>query len=184
VGYRGPKFSYAPMPDQYVLSAFRRLELAKAGRSPVMAEIDLVSSHHPWTPLPHLVDWNDVGDGSIFTGMPDKGLSPEQVFQDPEKVRSLYGQSIQYTLNTLFSFMTTYPDPNLVVIMVGDHQAHSYVSGQHPGHDVPVSIIAHDPSVLNQISAWHWEDGVLPSPSAPVWPMSQFRDRFLTAYSG
>ncbi len=51
VGYGGPKFSYAAMPDQYVLSAFQRLELAPAGRGPVMAEIDLVSSHTPWTPL-------------------------------------------------------------------------------------------------------------------------------------
>ncbi|MCW2750993.1 MAG: CDP-alcohol phosphatidyltransferase, partial [Aeromicrobium sp.] len=42
VGYRGPKFSYAPMPDQYVLSAFQRQELAKTARTPVMAEIDLV----------------------------------------------------------------------------------------------------------------------------------------------
>ena len=36
---------------------------------PVMAEIDLVSSHTPWTPLPHLVAWGDVGDGSVFGGM-------------------------------------------------------------------------------------------------------------------
>jgi hypothetical protein len=184
VGYRGPKFGYAPMPDQYVLSAFHRLELAPTNRSPVMAEIDLVSSHHPWTPLPHPVDWNKVGDGTVFNGMPAQGESSEEVFRDPEKVRALYGQSIQYTLNTLFSFLTTYPNPNLVVIMVGDHQAHSYVSGDRPGHDVPISIIAHDPSVLQQASAWQWQDGLLPSPAAPVWPMSAFRDRFLAAFSG
>ena len=51
VGYRGPTFSYAPMPDQYTLAAFQRLELGP-GHKPVMAEIDLVSSHMPWTPLP------------------------------------------------------------------------------------------------------------------------------------
>ncbi|MEO7372370.1 MAG: CDP-alcohol phosphatidyltransferase family protein [Terrimesophilobacter sp.] len=184
VGYRGPKFGYAPMPDQYVLSAFHRLELAPTNRSPVMAEVDLVSSHHPWTPLPHLVDWDQVGDGTIFNGMPEQGASSEEAFQDPEAVRALYGQSIQYTLNTLFSFLTTYPDPNLVVIMVGDHQPHSYVSGNRPGHDVPISIIAHDPSVLQQISGWNWQYGLLPSPAAPVWPMSAFRNRFLAAFSG
>ena len=54
------------MPDQYILSAFQRLELAQPNRGPVMAEIDLVSSHWPWAPLPQMVDWNDVGDGSIF----------------------------------------------------------------------------------------------------------------------
>jgi phosphatidylglycerophosphate synthase len=184
VGYRGPKFGYAPMPDQYVLSAFQRLELDPVNRPPVMAEIDLVSSHHPWTPLPHLVGWDQVGDGSIFNGMPAQGESAQEVFQDPDKVRALYGQSIQYTLNTLVSFLEAHPNPNLVVIMVGDHQAHSYVSGDRPGHDVPISIITHDPSVLQQISGWNWHDGLLPSPAAPVVPMSAFRDRFLAAFSG
>ncbi|MEO7006009.1 MAG: CDP-alcohol phosphatidyltransferase family protein, partial [Terrimesophilobacter sp.] len=184
VGYHGPKFGYAPMPDQYVLAALHRLELAPANRLPVMAEVDLVSSHHPWTPLPHLVDWNQIGDGAIFNGMPEQGESSQEAFHDPAAVRALYGQSIQYTLDTLFSFLTTYPNPNLVVIMVGDHQPHSYVSGQKPGHDVPISIIAHDASVLQQISGWNWQDGLLPSPAAPVWPMSAFRNRFLGAFSG
>ena len=66
VGYRGPKFSYASMPDQYVLLALQRLELAKRDRPSVFAEVDLVSSHTPWTRIPRLIDWNDVGDGSIF----------------------------------------------------------------------------------------------------------------------
>src|SRR5262249_55421910 len=61
VGYHGPRFSYATMPDQYTLAAFQRLELAP-GHKPVMAEIDLVSSHTPWTPLPTMVPWNKVGD--------------------------------------------------------------------------------------------------------------------------
>jgi phosphatidylglycerophosphate synthase len=182
VGYHGPKFSYAPMPDQYVLSAFERQELAKTHRAPVMAEIDLVSSHHPWTPLPHLVAWNKVGDGSIFDDMPAEGESPDAAFRDPDKVRALYGQSIEYTLSSLFSFVQTNPDPNLVLIVVGDHQPHTYVSGENPGHDVPISIIAHDPAVMSRISGWGWQAGMLPSPAAPVWRMDTFRDRFLTAY--
>ncbi|MEP6667386.1 MAG: CDP-alcohol phosphatidyltransferase family protein, partial [Nocardioidaceae bacterium] len=116
VGYHGPKFSYATMPDQYTLAAFRRLELTKTDRAPVMAEIDLVSSHHPWTPLPHLVDWSQVGDGSVFDGMPEQGESPDVAFRDPDKVRALYGQSIEYSMRSLISFVQTYNDPNLVVV--------------------------------------------------------------------
>src|SRR4029077_10842564 len=37
VGYRGPPFGYASMPDQYVMEALHRLELAKAHRRPVFA---------------------------------------------------------------------------------------------------------------------------------------------------
>jgi len=47
LGYRGPNFSWAPMPDQYALSAFQRAELARLDHAPVMTEMVLVSSHAP-----------------------------------------------------------------------------------------------------------------------------------------
>jgi hypothetical protein len=36
--------------------------------------------------------------------------------------------------------------------------------------------------VLKQITGWGWQDGLKPGAQAPVWPMSAFRDRFLTAF--
>jgi hypothetical protein len=182
VGYLGPTFSYANMPDQYILSAFQRLELAKAGHAPVMAEIDLVSSHTPWAPLPHLIDWSQVGDGSVFDSMPAQGASPDVVWRDPDQVRAAYGQSIEYSLNTLVSFVQTYADDNLVLVVLGDHQPATIVTGPDASHDVPITIIAHDPAVMARISGWGWQDGMRPGPQAPVWPMDAFRDRFLTAY--
>jgi hypothetical protein len=182
VGYVGPKFSYAPVPDQYTLSTLQRLELAKPDRTPVMAEIDLVSSHTPWAPLPHMVDWNQLGDGSVFDGMPEQGQSPGAVWRHPNQVRAAYGQSIEYSLNTLISFVETYHDDNLVLVLLGDHQPATIVSGQHASHDVPITIISHDPAVMDRISPWGWQDGMRPDPNAPVWPMDAFRDRFLTAY--
>jgi hypothetical protein len=182
VGYYGPRFSYASMPDQYTLSAFQRMELARPDRPPVMAEIDLVSSHTPWAPLPRLVDWDQVGIGSVFDGMPAQGLSPDFVWRDPDRVRAAYGHSIEYTLNTLVSFVATYPDKDLVLIVVGDHQPATIVSGEGASHDVPISIIAHDKAVMDKISGWGWQDGMRPGRLAPVWPMDAFRDRFLSAY--
>jgi hypothetical protein len=182
VGYAGPNFSYASMPDQYTLSALHRMELAKPTRAPVMAEIDLVSSHTPWAPLPHLVDWNKVGDGSVFDGMPAQGQSPDVVWRNSNRVRAAYGQSIQYSLSALISFVQTSGNKNLVLVLLGDHQPATIVSGARPDHDVPITIIAHDSKVMDRISSWGWQDGMLPSPHAPVWPMDAFRDRFLTAY--
>ena len=72
VGYEGPRFGYPTMPDQYTLDAFQRLELSKPRRQPVMAEIDLITSHAPWSRTPTLIDQADVGDGSVFEGMPEK----------------------------------------------------------------------------------------------------------------
>jgi hypothetical protein len=147
-----------------------------------MAEIDLVSSHTPWAPLPHVIDWNKVGDGSVFDSMPAQGPSPTTVWRDPSLVRAAYARSIEYSLNTLISFVQTYRDNNLVLILVGDHQPATIVSCHSTSHEVPITIIAHDPAVMDRISGWGWQDGMRPGPAAPVWPMSAFRDRFLTAY--
>ncbi|MDM7856263.1 alkaline phosphatase family protein [Cellulomonas alba] len=180
VGYQGPRFSYATMPDQYVLDAFRRLELARTDRTPVMAEIDLVSSHTPWTPLPRMVPWDQLGDGSVFDAMPAAGVSPSLVTSDDER-RDLYGRSIEYSLTALTSFVETYPDPDLVLVVLGDHQPHHPVS-VGPNHDVPISVIAHDPAVMDRIAGWGWVPGLRPTAAAPVWRMDAFRDRFLTAF--
>ena len=90
VGYHGPTFSYASMPDQYTLAAFQRLELTP-GHKPVMAEIDLVSSHTPWAPLPTMVPWNKVGNGSIFDPMPARGETPLSVSGSASKERQAFG---------------------------------------------------------------------------------------------
>jgi hypothetical protein len=183
VGYEGPKFSFAAVPDQYTLAAFERLELAP-GHVPVMAEIDLVSSHEPWTPLPRLLDWNELGDGSVYDGMPAAGAAPADVFGDADRVKELFGTSIEYALTSLISFVTTFheQDDDLVLVMLGDHQPASIVTGPDASHDVPITIIARDPDVSERIRAWGWDDGMLPGPGAPVWRMDAFRDRFLTAF--
>jgi hypothetical protein len=144
VGYVGPSFSYASMPDQYTLAAFQRNELARRHRSPVMAEIDLVSSHGPWAPLPRMVDWDVVGDGSIFADMPAQGQSPEELVGDPDKTKAAYAQSIQYSMSTLISFVETFGNDDLVVIAVGDHQPAAVVSGRDASRDVLISIITRD----------------------------------------
>ncbi len=174
VGYQGPQFGYAAMPDQYTLDAFRRHELADTA-GPVMGEIDLVSSHHPWAPSPLLVPWAEVGDGSVFDDAPTQPASSD--------VQTRYGQSIEYTMETLVSWLEQHPDPNLVLLVLGDHQPHSYVTGPDPGHDVPISLIARDPRVLGRIAGWDWQRGIHPAPDAPVWRMDTVRDRFLDAFS-
>jgi phosphatidylglycerophosphate synthase len=192
VGYHGPTFAYASMPDQYVFAALQRLELAKSHRRPLFAEVDLVSSHTPWTRIPRLIPWRRVGNGSVFNRIPVDRTSIDSLYSNAAwgwlrrsgsaRVRAAYGQSIEYSLNTLVSFVQHYRDPNLVLVVLGDHQPWTIVSGQQPSHEVPISVIAHDPAVLKRISGWGWNAGLRPSPRAPVWPMSDFRDRFLSAF--
>jgi hypothetical protein len=181
VGYHGPTFTYASMPDQYIFSALQRLELAKRHRKPLFAEVDTVSSHMPWNRIPHPIGWKQVGNGSIYNQTPM--LHETGAFwSNPTRVKAAYGTSIVYAMNTLTSFVQHYGDKNLVLIVLGDHQPLPIVSGQNSNHVVPISIIAHDPKVLKQIGSWGWGPGLQPKSTAPVWPMSAFRNRFLTAF--
>jgi phosphatidylglycerophosphate synthase len=181
-GYRGPDFGLPPMPDQYALRALQRRELAKRHRPPLFAEVDLISSHAPWTRIPRLIPWDDVGDGSVFGRIPPAESTHAALFGDAKRARAAYGHSIEYSLRTLFSFVQRYGDDDLVLVVLGDHQPATVVTGQGASHDVPISVIAHDPRVIERIAGWRWQDGMRPSPRAPVWPMAAFRDRFLTAF--
>ena len=64
-------------------------------------------------------------------------------------MQALYGQSVEYSLDTMFSFLDTYDQPNLVLIVLGDHQPARIVSGPDADHDVPITIIAKDPAVFD-----------------------------------
>jgi hypothetical protein len=183
VGYRGPGFGWATMPDQYTLASFERSEHGKPGRPPLMAEIPLISSHWPWAPIPKLIGWNEVGDGSVFTAIANEGESREAVWKNSARVRTEYRRSIEYSLNTLISYVETYGDDNLVLVFLGDHQPMRIVTGPGASYDVPITIVAHDRAVMDRTAAWGWQDGLKPGPQAPVWRMDSFRDRFLTAFS-
>jgi Sulfatase len=183
MGYRGPRFSWASMPDQYTLSRFETTEHATRTRQPVMAEITLISSHAPWEPIPRLVSWKDVGDGSVFDGMATTG-DPRQAIltRRPGRVQADYRAAIDYSLSALISYVETYGDDKLVLIFLGDHQPSPIVTGYGVSRDVPITIVTRDRAVLNRISTWGWQDGLKPGPQAPVWRMDAFRDRFLTAF--
>jgi phosphatidylglycerophosphate synthase len=181
VGYRGPNYTYAPMPDQYMYASLQRLELAQTHRRPLFAEVDTVSSHMPWNRIPTQIPWRDVGDGSIFRRTP-MDHETGAFWSNPTRVRAAYARSIEYSLGTLVSFVQHYGKRNLVLLVVGDEQPLPIVSGQNASHDVPISIVAHDPSVLARVHSWGWQNGLLPSSHAAVWPMSTLRDRFLTAF--
>ncbi|GAA4149779.1 sulfatase [Actinomadura keratinilytica] len=179
LGYRGPRWAYATMPDQYVLSFFQRKEREARG-TPVMAETALVSSHAPWAAVPRLVDWRQVGDGSVFNAQGGAGLDAD--WPPSDRIRAEYRKSIEYSLNTMVSYAETYGDDDLVLVFLGDHQPAPLITGEGASRDVPITIVARDPKVLDQISAWGWQDGLKPAPQSPVWRMSDFRDRFLTAF--
>ncbi|MFV0136111.1 CDP-alcohol phosphatidyltransferase [Streptomyces sp. HMX87] len=182
LGYRGPKFSWSTMPDQYALEAFQRLEHGRERDKDLMAAVILTSSHQPWAPIPRMVGWEELGDGRIFESVERAGEDADDVIADTTRSREEYGKSVQYSLTSLTQWLERYGDDDTVLVFLGDHQPRSRVSGNDASRDVPVTIVAKDPRVLDKIDDWDWTEGLRPAQDAPVWRMDAFRDRFLTAY--
>src|SRR5690606_13752881 len=139
--YRGIPFKYVTMPDQFTLSQIQRRERQGSGRRPVMAEIALISSHAPWTPIPDLIDWSRVGDVTEFNQMASSGYRPDQVWSDLERLKDQYRSSVVYGINTLVSYLQEYGDENLVVMVLGDHQPMPLIAEGASVSDVPVHFI-------------------------------------------
>lgn len=183
LGYRGPNFGWSKVPDQYTLEKLYRLELAKKGRSPVMASVELGSSHSPWAPLPQLVDWKELaGDGSFYAPQRRQGPQRDDVWKNSDTLGQGYMRSLQYSLQVTFDFVARYGTKDTVVVYLGDHQPIPLVTGAKAGRDVPVTILSGDPAVLARIDDWGWQPGLTPDRKAPVWSMNLFRDRFLRAF--
>lgn len=151
-----------------------------------MAEIALISSHAPWTPIPKLLDWKTLGTGAEFNRQAEGATgknSPEEIWKDTARIRLQFRLSIEYALDTITSYLLTYGDDDWVVLMLGDHQPAPLVTGDTRNRDVPVHLIARDPEVMAAVAHWRWSENLLPEEDAPVWPMDQLRNRFIAAFS-
>ena len=183
LGYAGPAYGWARVPDQYTLAETQRLMTDGPDGRPTMAVVPLVSSHAPWTPVPGLVDPETVGDGSTLTPAGGSAEPPEAILtRDPSRVRADYRQSVVYTLTSVIRQLEQTPAEDLVVIMVGDHQPAPVVTGPDAGRDVPITVLAGDTGVVDRIQDWGWTPGLRPAADAPVWRMDTVRDRILTDF--
>jgi hypothetical protein len=183
MGYAGEPYNWVTMPDQYTLAVLERAERAGAER-PLFAEVTLVSSHAPWTPVAQVLeDWSAIGDGSVFSEWAEAGDPPEVVWRDPERVREQYARAIDYVLRVLASYAANFVDARTLLILVGDHQPAPLITGDDASRDVPIHVISGDPALLAPFLAWRFRAGMRPPADAVARRMDEFRDFFLTAFS-
>ncbi|WP_413207556.1 sulfatase-like hydrolase/transferase [Rhodospirillum sp. A1_3_36] len=184
LGYKGKPFNWVTMPDQYTLLAFDRLvrHPSKASDKPVMAEIALISSHAPWTPVPKLIDWADVGDGTAFNAQAVSGDPPRVVWADDERVRTQYIETIDYSLQTLGDYIAHFGE-NGVFIILGDHQPAPLVTGPDASRSVPVHIVSRDRALIDRFQKEGFSLGMTPRKDAPEPRMDTMRDRLIRGFA-
>jgi hypothetical protein len=181
LGYRGAPFNWVTMPDQFTLMALDRLERDRADRAPIVAQVALVSSHAPWVPIPELVPWDDVGDGTIFEQWALSGDPPEVVWRDHDRVRDQFRLAVDYSLQAVGAWALRHSGNPPLIIMLGDHEPAGFVAGTG-GYDVAVHVIG-PPDLVDRFAALGWADGMIPPEALAPRRMDQMRDDLLRVLS-
>ncbi|MGQ7846870.1 sulfatase-like hydrolase/transferase [Granulosicoccus sp. 3-233] len=171
MGYAGERFGYVTMPDQYTLSHFEQA-LRHQHDGPIMATLALLSTHAPWTPLPQKVDWDTIGDGSLFDGSQRFGEPISWKYRD--RVQDMYIRSFDYTLEILGEYAAQFADDALIIV-VGDHQPPPIINGWGASGDVPIHFISRDSSLLARLPDAQWVDGMQPDDSIQSQRMASLR---------
>jgi len=182
LGYRGERFNWVTMPDQFTLTALDRM-LRNSGENDerLFVQVALGSSHAPWVPVPELVDWDSIDDGRIFNAMATSGDPPDVVWRDRGRVRAQYRLAVDYALQTVFAYAARHAEDAPLLIVVGDHQAASFVAlDERP--DVPIHIIGPQ-HLVERVADAGFSPGLVPQSQAPVLPMDRMRHLLLQAFS-
>ena len=111
--------------------------------------------------------------------MATAGDPPEVVWRDRDRVRAQYRLAVDYALRTVSSYAALHADDPPLMIVMGDHQAASFVAlDERP--DVPIHVIgpAH---LVEHAASWGLASGLIPPPETKVLPMDHVRDLFLHA---
>jgi hypothetical protein len=185
IPYAGPPLYWVSVPDQFTLSFLdRTVRQAVDGRAQFV-ETALVSSHAPWTPILPVLDWDSIGDGSVFAPFGQEGHPPEELWIDIAELRRGYARALDYSLEVMTGFAERALDPEArtLLIVLGDHQAAPWVTGA-VASTVPVHVMTRDPALLEPFLAWGFEPGALPGAEAAAHRMDEFRGWFVHAFSG
>ncbi len=181
LGYRGERFNWVTMPDQFTLMALDRLERDRTDRLPLVVQVALVSSHAPWVPIPELVAWEDVGDGTIFNQWALSGDPPDVVWRDHDRVRDQFRLAVDYSLQSVGAWALRHADDPPLIIMMGDHEPAGFVAGTG-GQDVPVHVIG-PRDLVDRFAALGWGEGMIPPEGLAARQMDYLRDDLLRVLS-
>lgn len=180
-GYRGRNFSWAPMPDQFVLDWIRRNEISKA-TAPLFVEYNLVSGHMPWNDQADLVaDWDTIGDGSIFRDM--KGVRFNTDWSNLRHAHTGYLTAMLYNLEVLRQYIEKFVRDDTLLIILGDHQPVGEVTGYTESRGAPIHIVSRNPRFVDKFVARGYQRGMRPKNLAPYPGMEQFMPQFIEDFS-
>jgi hypothetical protein len=179
-GYRGKRYSFGGgITDQFLLNQVR-LRREEAAADPFFGVYVMVSSHVPFNVLPPFIeDWNEIGDGSIYNDLPRRVFANDWLRggEYPEG----YTASIEYSLETVVDFLTTFIEDDSLAIIIGDHQPRIPIAERSSTFSVPVHVISRNEELVRRFGAFDFENGFEPSQPLPHAGMEELQPMLIEA---
>ncbi len=159
--YRGPPFGWWNINDQFALARLDALEVERQPRRPLFVFFPTITTHAPFTPAPpYQTDW-----ARVLTTNPYDQVDLDRAWSEQPDWLNLgpsYVQSLIYTHATLGGYLQLRADRDFVVILIGDHQPPSLVSGPDASWNVPVHVITGRTALLDRLRQRGFRDGLAP----------------------
>ncbi len=177
--YRGVQFGFFGIPDQFTLE---RIPDLKPKDRPSFVQVALISSHYPFRPIPpFLRDREKVKTADAWaTAAEDAGTFGITDWDRPEDG---YIAGVSYSLESAFDFAVHHTKPEDLVIILGDHQPWSVVSGNLGGRAAPIHVITGQEDILTCFLSDGYKAGLSPTNGKVLYGMDWILQR-LTAHFG
>jgi hypothetical protein len=161
LGYRGPALGFWRIPDQYSMARFDELFPIGPDTPPRLLFFPTITSHLPFRPVPpYQPDW-----GRVLSAAPYDETDLARSRADETDWADLYPaylRMIQYTYTWLAGYLARPAPRGYVMVLVGDHQPASSVTGPDAPWDVPVHVITSNPELLRRFTALGFQPGLEP----------------------
>ncbi len=152
LNYPGPQIGYWKIPDQYALARFLELYPVVASGRPRFEFFSSITSHFPFNPVPpYQPDWKKVLAKDAFDPAVVQRLQASST--DWLNMVPAYAAMMRYNLQCLRGYFDQKQERDFVMLVLGDHQPASNVSGEGASWDVPVHVIASRPELIERFLA-------------------------------
>jgi Sulfatase len=181
-GYQGPRYSWAPMPDQLVMDFVRRHGGPKQ-KKPLFIKYALVSSHGPWNIQPPLIDdWDTIGDGSIYNTL--ESVTFPTSWTNLTEAHGPYMRSIEYSMEVIRRYLDQFVKDGSLVIILGDHQPTGQITDHTQDARVPIHIVSRNKRFVKKFLQRGYAPGMRPDLNRPAAGLETFPTDLLYDFSG
>jgi hypothetical protein len=169
------------MTDQYVLDFIHRNEVEGASR-PLFIQYVMISSHYPFNMIPRFFeDWSRIGDGSIYHREESVNVLPIKPGNQTAGAEG-YVAAMAYELKLIREYLSNFVDREALIVVVGDHQPYSGITGKSKPRSVPLHVISERADFLAPFLDRGYTEGLIPRQELPHAGLETFLPSLLESF--